>query len=105
MPSEIDILGALEKRQVQLPPLSFRVLTYVHTAPAADPQFQIDAIVEASWGERSWRFATELKRLSTPKILRDALSAIRPAAAQARLNPMIIVPYLSPENVASLETQ
>jgi hypothetical protein len=105
MPSEIDILDALEKRQVQLPPLSFRVVTDVRSPPAADPKFQIDAIVEASWSERTWKFATELKRFSTPKLLRDALGAIRPAAAQAQLNPMIVVPYLSPENIASLETE
>jgi hypothetical protein len=93
--TEQEIRDALAKRQLQLPPLSFRLLP--------DTPSQIDALLEASWKDRSWQFATELMRLATPKILRDATAAIAATAKANRLNPMIVVPYLSTENVTFLE--
>jgi hypothetical protein len=95
MATEDDIRDTLAKQQLQLPPLSFRLLSEVPD--------RIGVILRGSWGERSWKFATELKRLATPKILQDAVNAVRPAAEQSRLNPMIVVPYLSPDNIAFLE--
>lgn len=95
MVTEENIRDALANGQLQLPPLSFQLLSQ---APS-----RIDALLAASWQDRSWKFAAELKRLATPKILRDAMATIKVATDVNRLYPMIVVPYLSPENIALLE--
>lgn len=103
MTAERDILDALANGRLTLPPLALRVIEIDRAFDRGNRQRLIDAVIEASWGSRSWRFAAELKRLSTPKILQDALATIRPIAEQLGLNPMIVVPYLSRANVEMLE--
>jgi hypothetical protein len=102
MPTEPDILRSLEHHEVQLPPLALRLVAKDarHRESQRD---QIDAILAAEFGGRTWRFAVEIKRLYTPKIIQNALATILPAAQRAHLNPMILVPYLSPANLKLLE--
>jgi hypothetical protein len=100
MITEEDIIAAFANGEVTLPPLQFRVLRNLRGKRA---QAETDIVLEAKWERRSWRFAAEVKRLSTPKILQDALRAIRPAADRSNLNPMLVIPYLSPDNIATLE--
>jgi hypothetical protein len=70
MPTEKEMLYQLRQGEVQLPPLTFRIL---------EDQFNIwedkrvDAYIEAKWKRKSARFAVECKALSTPKFFRIAL--------------------------------
>lgn len=103
MTAETDILDALAQQRFSLPPLTLRVLERDRILERGNRKGLIDAVIEAQWDSRSWTFAAEAKRLSTPKILQDALAYIRPAAAQSGMNPMIVVPYLSRSNIEMLE--
>ena len=62
-----------------------------------------DALIEVSWKRRHWKFIAEFKASATPQAFDNAVTAIRPAASKARLNPMVVLPYLSPESLARLE--
>lgn len=100
MVTETQILQMLKKQQLQLPPAN---ISFVKKPASAASR--IDAIVQASWGRKRWRFAAEVKRLSTPLIIQEAIGAIEPGAKQMGMNPMIIVPYLSPPTIALLESK
>ena len=103
MATEQDILDALTKGEVSLPPARLRVIARDRPLKGNAARGRIDAVIQAEWDRRVWKFAVDVKRLSTPKILRDALGFIRTAAEQSRLNPMLVVPFLSPENIEMLE--
>lgn len=104
MVTEADIFKALRGGKVALPPLKVSLL---ERAPRlrvfADDSYRPDALVEASRERRRWKFLAEFKAAATPQAFANALAAVVPAAKKARLNPMIILPYLSPENLARLE--
>jgi hypothetical protein len=104
--SEQAIFDALRRQQVQLPPLTIRLLDEqrpIVPSRIGGDLFEIDAVIAASWDERTWKFAAEIKGLSTPQAFRNAVGAVQPAAQAARLNPMVVMPYLSPESIAALE--
>jgi hypothetical protein len=103
MTAEEDILKTLSEGQLSLPPVQLRVIERNRVLTANGTKVEIDAVVQAEWDRRSWKFAAEVKRLSTPKILQDALRSVDYAAKRSRLNPMLVVPYLSPENIEMLE--
>jgi hypothetical protein len=104
--TEEDILRALGAGEVALPPLAVRLVERRPRLRAlGDGSYQPDALVEISRKRRRWKFAAELKANSTPRAFDAALSAIRPAADKAKLLPLIVVPYLSPDNLARLETE
>jgi hypothetical protein len=104
MPTEEDMFKALEGGKVQLPPLTMRL---VQREPKprllANDSYRPDALVEATRGRQRWKFLAELKGTSTAQAFEDALNAIQPAAAKSRLHPMVVLPYLSPENLSRLE--
>lgn len=107
MVSEQTILEALQNEQVQLPPLTIRLLQQrqVVRSPVGGDPFGIDAIIAASWDARSWQFAAELKSLATPQAFQNAVGVIQPTAQQVGLNPMVVMPYLSPDSIAALENK
>jgi hypothetical protein len=96
MITEKDILKALRSGKIQLPPLAVRLLEEQPKQPA-------DAQVEMLWDRRAWKFVAEIKAYSTPKVLADVLQATREVARKAKRNPLIIMPYLSPDAIRSLE--
>jgi hypothetical protein len=103
MTTEKDILKALRDGKIQLPPLAIRLL---EEEPKLRKMANIgvpDALIEVLWDRRRWKFLVECKANSTPKVFEQALNVAQRAASQARLNPMIILPYLSSENLTRLE--
>lgn len=103
MTTERDILDALANGQLNLTPVQLRVIDRERPLGGEGIQGRIDAVVQAKWGRRTWKFAAEVKRLSTPKVLQDALGFLRSAAERSGLNPLLVVPYLSPQNIEMLE--
>ncbi len=63
----------------------------------------LDALIEADWDGRPYRFGALYKRLTTPKIFRAALDEIGREAKKEGLYPMLVVPYLSNERLDELE--
>jgi hypothetical protein len=104
MPSEEDMFRALVDGKFQLPPLTIR---FIERDPKLKPlngdKYRPDALVEVSQGNRKWTFLVELKAASTAQGFEYALNAIRPAAAKAGLQPMVLLPFLSPSNLVRLE--
>lgn len=104
MVTENDMFQALSGGKVALPPLTVNLIEREPKLKAlATESYRPDALVGVANGRRRWKFLTELKARSTAQAFENALDAIRPAAAKARLNPMVLLPYLSPENLARLE--
>jgi hypothetical protein len=107
MRTEKDVLKALRDGNVALPPLRARLVEPQPKLRAlAGDRYQPDAIIELarrSGRPRRWKFLAELKAQSTPQAFDNALRDIQPAAAKTGMNPMIVLPYLSPENLARLE--
>jgi hypothetical protein len=104
MISEEAIFKALQEQRIQLPPLTVRLVKRQPRLRAlAEDSYQPDALVELAWKRRRWKFLVELKAAATAKVFENALAAAQVAAQKARLNPMIVLPYLSPENLARLE--
>ncbi len=105
MITEEAIFQALAAGNVGLPPLKFRLVERKpKLAAIARGPYQPDALIATLWAQRRWKFLAEVKSTATPQAFDNALTAIQPAARKARLNPMVVVPYLSAENLARLET-
>lgn len=104
MITEGKILDSIATGAVRLPPLSVSLIEREPRLRAlAHDRIVPDALVGVSWDRRRWKFLAELKANSTPQAFEGALAAVRPAASKTRLNPMVVLPYLSPENLTRLE--
>lgn len=93
---EAQVLAKIRSGELRLAPFSFDL---IETGNGAD------ALLEANWAGQRWRFIAEIKSRSTPRTIRDAMESVRRAAASSEANPMVIVPYLSEEQLSELEKQ
>ncbi len=100
MISEINILDWIQGGKLSLPPAELRAIE-IEPIGRAGPL--ADAIIEASWKDESLQFMVEVKKLATPKMLRQAIVMARDAASPPQTYPMVIVPYLSPDKLNELE--
>ncbi len=98
IPSEKDILFRLTSGQLELPPLTLRPIS-------AEPNREVDMIVQATWKGQQATFAVECKAFSTPRALRDAVAQAKAYAQREKLEPMIIVPFLSNDRLDELESE
>ena len=104
MLAEKDILKALKGGKIVLPPLTVSLIETVPKLRALEGEsYRPDALVGVENGRRRWKFLVEVKAAATAKAFANACAAIKPAAAKAKLNPMVVLPYLSPDNLAELE--
>ncbi len=65
----------------------------------------VDALVEIQWQKKKYRFAAEVKPLSTPKSLDLAVFQIRRASEQRGLYPLVVTTFLSEENLRRFERE
>ena len=91
-----DILNLLRRGEVRLPPLTFRLLT--KSRPAGT-----DALIETLWKGRRYRFIADIKSRSAPKYIRAGIATACEKAKPPKTFPMIIVPYLSEDQLLDLE--
>ncbi|KKM88503.1 hypothetical protein LCGC14_1258060 [marine sediment metagenome] len=96
MARETDIQRLLPLGELSLPPVELRVFE-------SGPAVQADALIEAQWQGQRVRFLAEVKKLATPKSLRQAIATAREAASPPETYPMVIVPYLSSDKLQKLE--
>jgi hypothetical protein len=100
-PSETEILDQLRSGRVEFPPFQIEV----GETMARTDDGMLDAIVLLRWGARSYRFAAECNRLSTPKALSQVAAQARRFARPPDLNPLVIVPYLAESRLEELQEQ
>jgi hypothetical protein len=103
IPSEAELLALLRQGRLLLPPVT---ITEVRNAPVRRKSrgLQIDAVAEIRWGRRKYRFAIACRSLTTPKALTAAIEQARRQSKPPCL-PLVLVPYLSPERLATLEQE
>jgi len=100
--TEKEIIDQLRRGKVSLPPLSLRLL---EVQPKTDGTRRLDALVEASWRDRTARFAVECKSISTPKAFQDGLNLLKSLALSKGYRPMLIMPFLSEQQLQELERE
>ncbi len=96
---EKEIIERLKKGGIQLPPLQLVPFSIagMKSAPACD------AVIKVKWDKAEEKFVAEAKSLSTPKSIMDAIVSVKALSRAMKLNPMVVVPYLSGEATSSLE--
>jgi len=97
MTSQSAFLDALRTEKLRFPPLTLRL-------QAADRDAgEWDAMLGATWRRKAYRFVVEIKRYATPKMFQQTISWLRTAPRPPRTYPLLIVPFLSPEQLEELE--
>jgi hypothetical protein len=102
IPTEAEALDRIRRGHVRLPPLRLRLCDI---PPRAGQRISYDAILEASWAGRRFTFELEYKNRSTPRVFEDTLARLSARARTAAAYPMIMVPYLSSDQLEQLERQ
>ena len=71
------------------------------------PSYVADAVIDAKLPESGelLKFVVEAKTSNTPLIVQRAIVQVKEASENSSYNPMIIVPYLSPERLSELEKE
>jgi len=96
-----DIIEKLEKGRIQLPPLTLIPVSIGGTK--ADLAF--DAVIKVKWDKAEERFVAEVKSLSTPKSIMEAIMSVKILSREMKLNPLVVVPYLSEDAMKRLEEE
>jgi hypothetical protein len=102
MLSQTEQLERLRNGPLEFPPLSLELLSVEADLPGKRG-LRADAILSARWRERRYRFIVECQARSTPKILRECVAQATAYADPPDTYPMIMVPYLSPDQLKDLE--
>jgi hypothetical protein len=72
---------------------------------ASESERMIDALVDVSWNDVRSVFAVEARLPFNPKAIQEAAERITTLAEQLNVNPLILTPYLSNEQLRVLEAQ
>lgn len=101
MISERDILNRIVTGKFAFAPLQFRLLeSELHTG-----YLDCDALFLASWEGVEVKFAAEIRRYSSERTLLEAIRQAYYVANQLDALPLIITPWLSPEQLERLERE
>ncbi len=65
---------------------------------------EIDGVVRMSWQGKKFRFAAEFKQLSNAKTIVTAAKQARRQAEAVKLLPLVVVPFLDEQSLATLES-
>ncbi len=99
MESEREILEYLKSGQLELPPLKF--MPKAESFERSD--IGADVLLETDWQGRQFTFVGEIKRYGSDKSVSQAAEQARFFADRLQVNPLVIVPWLSAEQLLSLE--
>lgn len=87
---------------LRLPPAQLRL---VEEQVSPSPGKFADGILEVTFRGREQRYIMECKNRSTPQTIQAAMTQARRYAAEIGLPPLVFVPYLSDNSLASLERE
>ena len=93
----------LLKSGINLPPLSIRFKKWQPTASKGGQSFTADVLLELTWGEQTYTLVAETRTSSSPKTVRSAADLILDRAPLFNAMPLVIVPWLSTEQLSELE--
>ena len=97
--TESEMLAKLKASPVSLSPVTLTMREI--SARLGDAQY--DAIVDATWDDDEAAFAIECKRLGTPKEFAGAILQIQSWKLPDDMFPMLLLPYLKPEQLDELD--
>ena len=100
MENEKEIFQYIRAGKLSLPPLSFKPLSY----PKKN-DIEADMLLETTRQNKQYKFVAEIKRYSSDKTILEAINQARHFAQKLKANPLVIVPWLSDEQLISLEKQ
>ncbi len=114
MPIQPDILGALRRGELVLPPASIVNVEASGLEPTrrrygtarrglGSGRGEQFARVDIRYRKRTGRFVALPLGVATPKAVRDGMTRIRFEADRGRRAPLLLAPYLAPERLAELE--
>jgi hypothetical protein len=99
MESEADIIDYIRTGKLTLPPLSFGIVSLPFRAGG----LQTVLSLEINWGDKHYTFAGEVRRYSSDRAVTQAASQVRSFALAQGILPLVIVPWLSDEQLLFLE--
>lgn len=99
MEAEKDILEYVLSGKLELPPLRFTPTA--ESIETAD--MRPDVLIQTNWQGRTYAFVGEVKRYGSDKSVSEAAEQARKYAEELQVNPLVIVPWLSNEQLLSLE--
>lgn len=99
MESETEIIEYIRAGKLALPPLCFSV----QSAQVRPSDIQPDVLLDTTWQGKTYSFVGEVKRYSSDKSVNDAAERARLYAQTLKINPLVIVPWLSNEQLQLLE--
>jgi len=99
MEAEKDILQYVRAGKLELPPLTFTLVS----EETKDSEVRPDVILQADWQGRNFAFVGEVKRYGSDKSVSEAAEQARYYAERLHVHPLVIVPWLSNEQLESLE--
>jgi hypothetical protein len=98
--TERQIFERLRAGEVPLAPVQIR---WTYGPPPKAPG--ADATAKVRWEGSAFGFVAEIKPRSTPKVFAAALTQLRVYADASGLNPLLVVPYLSPDQLDQLRRE
>ncbi len=102
--NEQDIMDLLLTSSIRLPPLEISLVRTDTALGDSARRRQPDALVDMAWGDQQQqRFVVEIKATSTPKAVDVAASQATAYANPPATYPMVLVPFLSEDEIARLE--
>lgn len=99
MEAKKDILEYVQSGKLELPPLRFTPTAESIERGDIGP----DVLVQTNWQGRTYAFVGEVKRYGSDKSVSEAAEQARKYAERLQVNPLVIVPWLSNEQLLSLE--
>jgi hypothetical protein len=97
LPTEEQFTARLRRGEVAFPPLELRW--------EESKSREIDGILRLSWRKKSFKFAAECKRESSPKAIETAAEQARKYAEASKLLPLVVVPFLGEQAIDALEAR
>ena len=97
--TESEMLAQLKAGEISLSPVTLTMREI--STRLGDTQY--DAIADATWDDDKAAFAIECKRLGTPKEFSGAVLQIQSWSLPDGTFPMLLLPYLKPEQLDELE--
>lgn len=101
MLSERDILKRIATGDFAFSPLEFRLLG----TEFESGDLTCDALIQASWEGFETNFATEIRRYSSERLILEAVRQATYVAKQLDALPLVIAPWLSPDQIGRLERE
>jgi hypothetical protein len=103
--TESGLLEWLQQLGDGFPPITITAVQSPFQGTQGGKEGQADALIDIAWREKEYRFAVEIKALSTPKSLDMAVLQVRRASQWLGLYPLVVTTYLSEDNLRWLERE